>query len=441
MLAAALTLLCFQAPVQEAQAPDKDARLVALLQRIDPKRIERNVRELCAFGTRHTLSSTKSKTRGIGAARDYLENRLRAAAKRSAGRMTVTRERHEVGMRGGTAIEVVNLVATIKGIVEPERIYVVSGHYDSRNTRGRDGDGDAPGANDDGSGTAAVLELADVLADQELHSTLRLVCYDGEELGLLGSRADAGALAKAGKTVDGMLTMDICGNTEAQDGRRERGYVRAFSYQRSVGDSNGRNLARHASDCARRYLEGFRVKLIFRGDRFGRGGDHRPFDDKGWPAMRFTEPYENYSRQHKNVVLKDGKPYGDLPDFMDFAYLGQVTRLALCVAHELAMAPPAPARPRVRAAEGLSTSAFLRVPEPSKKLAGWEFVWRATTAADWEGSVFVPVSAARNGRVTARLANVLLDDSIVAVRSVATSGARSRTVSTLEPDSYRRRRR
>ena len=441
MLVSALTLLCFQASAQAPAVPAKDPRLVALLGRIDPKRIERNVRELCSFGTRHTLSDSKDPKRGIGAARKYLEKRLRAAAARSNGRMVVTREPHEVGMRGGTAIEVVNLVATIKGSVEPDRIYVVSGHYDSRNTRGRDGRGDAPGANDDGSGTAAVLELADVLADQPLRATLRLVCYDGEEIGLLGSRADAKALADKGKRVDGMLTMDICGNTEAEDGRRERGYVRAFSYQRSVGDSDGRNLARHASDCARRYLDAFRVKLIFRGDRFGRGGDHRPFDDAGWPAMRFTEPYENYSRQHKNVVLKDGKPYGDLPDYMDFAYLAQVTRLALCVTHELAMAPAAPPRPRVRAASGLSTNAFLRVREGSKDLAGWEFLWRATTAPDWQGTLFVSASEAREGRVRALLEDVLLDDSIVGVRSVAKSGARSRSVSTLEPDSYRRRRR
>jgi hypothetical protein len=417
--------------------PKRCAKAARLAMSVDAKRLEKTVRDIVAFGTRHTLSDTKDPKRGIGAARDYLEARLRKAASRSQGRMVVTREAHTVGSRRGRNIEVVNLVATIKGFTDPDRVYVIGGHYDSRNISNGDGERDAPGANDDGSGTAAVVELADLLATVPLRATLRLVCYDGEELGLLGSRADAKQLAEQGVVVDGMLTMDIVGNTEGTDGRRERSYVRVFSYQDTAADSPGRNLARVAADCAHRYLSDFRVRLIFRGDRYGRGGDHRPFAEQGWAAIRFTEPYENYPRQHQNVTEKNGKPYGDLPDYMDFAYLANVTRLALCTFYELATAPAMPAPPRVRG-RNFSTTVQIRPGDTPAYLAGWEVVWRGTTAADWQKARFVPKKRATRRGVSVTVEDLLLDDAIVGVRAVSNEGARSRIMSAREASIRRR---
>lgn len=442
MLALLVSLFAQVSPA--ALPPERHVAAERAIDQVQAKRLESSVRRLESFGTRHSFSSTDDPKRGIGAARKWIVAQLEEAASRSEGRMTVTREAHEVGMRDGKTMRFENLIATIRGSDaaaddEPVRTYVFSGHYDSRATASRDATGDAPGANDDGSGTAAVLEVARVLAEVPLRATVRLVCYDGEELGLIGSRADAKALAAARTTVDAMATLDIVGNTRAADGRLERGYVRAFSYQNGSRDSNGRNLARTVSDIARRYLAPFRVKLILRGDRYGRGGDHRPFAENGWPAIRLTEPFEDFSRQHKNPVDKDGKPYGDYADFMDFAYLAQVTRLTAALAIELAMAPAAPPAPRVRGTPTLDTRVRWRVSNPPDLLAGWEIVWRSTTDADWKNRRFVPVAAQGRRGFDVLLEKLLVDDSIVGLRSVGIDGARSRFVSAPEPGALRRR--
>ena len=417
------------------------------LGRITAKGLERSVRDLASFGTRHTFSSTTDPKRGIGAARDYIEGRLRAAARRSGGRMSVERKTYELPvLHKGNKVQVVNLVATIKGQVEPERVFLVSGHYDSRNSDRRDGERDAPGANDDGSGSAAVLEMADALAERPLRCSVRLVLFDGEEHGLWGSKEEAADLKKKGIQVEGMMTLDIVGNTEGPDGRRERSYVRVFSYLNSEKgkarhglDSPGRGLARLVARAADTHVPGFRVKLIFRGDRYGRGGDHRPFALQGIPAIRMTEPLENFGRQHQDVKLKDGKPYGDLPDYMDFDYLEKVTRTALAALLELAESPSPPRRVVARVQRDLSTVVFLLPPERPDGLAGYELVWRATTEARWEQARFFPAEgkgspSSTRGFLRVELKDVMLDDNVVGVRSVGGNGARSLAVSAPERD-------
>ncbi|MCB9881593.1 MAG: M28 family peptidase [Planctomycetes bacterium] len=406
---------------------------------VDARSLEATVRQLEGFGTRHSFSKATDPSRGIGAARSWLLGQLRAAAETSDGRMTVTSEPHEIGERDGVPTKFVNLVATIRGTTDPDRIYVLSGHYDSRATARNDASSDAPGANDDGSGTAAIVELARVLARIPLRATVRLVCYDGEELGLIGSRADAKVLEQQDAEIDGMATLDIVGNTRAADGRRERGYVRVFSYQEGSRDSTGRNLARTLSDLARRYFDDFRVKLILRGDRYGRGGDHRPFAEAGFPAVRMTEPYEDFTRQHKDKTERDGKPYGDYADYMDFDYLARVTRLAAVLAVELADAPPAPVAPRVAGTATLDTRVTWRVSDRAESLAGFEVLWRATTEADWTDRRFVPNSAVRDRAGELVLDKVLVDDVVVALRAVGRDGARSRMVSAPEPGALGRR--
>lgn len=429
-------------------APSIEARVAAMTARIDAARMEQTVRDLVGFHSRQVLSATDDPERGTGAARRYLEARYRELVPSSGGRLAVTRDEHEVVARRLRidALPIVNIVAVLEGTSDPDRIYLVSGHYDSINGSGADGEGQAPGANDDGSGTAVALEVCRALCKEDFAATLVFVAYDGEEQGLLGSSAHARALAEAGASLDGMITNDIVGNTLGMDGVRRRGYVRGFSYSPVGNDSPGRSLARAAAFAARRHVEGFEVRLVFRGDRYGRGGDHRPFYSEGWPAMRLTEPREDYSRQHQNVTERDGAPYGDLPRFMDFDYMAKVASVNVATLAELASAPRAPASARAR---GARDAYDVRLSwEPVESAADYELVWRETTAADWQASRLVsdlpePATRGRRGDQplwTVTLPDVCLDEVIVGVRSVGADGSRSRVTTPPEPDSFNLRR-
>ncbi len=410
---------------------------------VSSARIEATVRKLCDFGTRHPLSRTDSDTEGTGAARKWLNAAYEEIAKTSGGRLTVALQTAMVPCRRRSMprqIEVVNVIATLRGTSDPDRIYVVGGHYDSRNGRGEDGVNLAPGAVDDASGTAVAMEACRVLSTREFAATIVFVAYDGEEQGLLGSKAHAQQMAADYAAVDGMITCDIVGNTLGMDGRRYRDFVRCFSYAPSGNDSFGRSLARAVSRGARQYVPDFRVKLIYRGDRYGRGGDHRSFFDQGYPAVRMTEPREDFSRQHQNVRPRDGKPYGDLPEFVDYAYSANVARVVVATLGELASAPPPPLVATARLArDAYDTEVFFKLPEGVDK---YEFVWRETTEADWSHVVSmdqVTTKPSRGGRTMARLPDVCLDDVVVGVRTIAANGARSRVATPPEPDRFAQR--
>lgn len=405
---------------------------------VEPEQLRRTVEDLVAFGTRQVLSAAEDPASGTGAARAYLERRLADLVARSGGRLSVAREVYaRPSRRLGREVELVNVVATLRGVSAPDRIYVVGGHYDSINSDPRDAEGAAPGANDDASGTAVVLEACRVLCEVPLAATVIFVCYDGEEMGLLGSTAHAEALAEAGAVVDGMITNDIVGNTLGMDGVRRTDYLRCFSYAPRGNDSRGRSLARAATRAAGA-MAGFDVRLVYRGDRYGRGGDHAPFFREGYPSVRFTEPREDYSRQHQNVTERDGEPYGDLPSFMDFDYLARVCRLNVALLCELASAPPAPTEVRARGArESYDTRLYWM---PAEGVADHEAVWRLTTSADWEGSLLLGDRAEESGnRLQAVLPGVCLDDHVVGIRSVGVDGARSRVSTPPEPDAYQQR--
>jgi hypothetical protein len=426
----ALTFLA-QDPGPTPAPPRFQDQVGTLLRAIDQQNLERTVRALVACGTRHVLSATEG-ARGTGAARDLLQQQLEACVAGSGGRLSVGREAYKVqNARLGREIEVVNVVARLRGTNDPERIYVVGGHYDSINSDGRDATRDAPGANDDASGTAVVVEACRVLSRHPFPATLLFVCYDGEEQGLVGSGAHAKALAAAGARVDGMITNDIVGNTRGMDGKTYDGWLRCFSYSARGNDSTSRSLARAATRAAREHVAGFDVRLVLRGDRYGRGGDHRSFFNEGFPAIRFSEPREDYSRQHKDVSERDGKPYGDLPEFVDFGYLGKVCAVNVALLAELASAPPPPSQLTVSGTRD-RYAIDLRWPEVPG-VAGYELVWRLTTAPDWEHALRVDAGGRH------RLDELGLDDVVVGVRSVGADGSRSRVTAPPEPDALQQR--
>ncbi|HEX6810346.1 MAG TPA: M20/M25/M40 family metallo-hydrolase [Planctomycetota bacterium] len=418
-------------------------RIAAALAAVDTSRIEATVRTLVGFGTRHVLSRTDSETEGTGAARRWLQGQFEAVAAQSGGRLAVSLQSETVPCaRNGMPKEVpiVNVIARLQGASDAARVYVIGGHYDSINSRGSDGAAAAPGAVDDASGTAVALEACRVMSQMPLAATVIFVAFDGEEQGLLGSAAYAKSLASADVKVDGMIGCDIVGNTLGMDGARYDRHVRCFSYAPSGNDSFGRSMARAVTYAAATHLPDFGVKLILRGDRYGRGGDHRSFFDQGFPAVRLTEPREDFSRQHQNVTERDGKPYGDLPEFADFAYIANVTRVAVATLAELASAPPPPlvARAQLRR-DRYDTEIDYTLPPGVDRC---EFVWRETTAADWTHAIDMETAKpapGRGGRLRATLPGVCLDDAVVGVRSVGKDGSRSRVATPPEPDRLQQR--
>ena len=438
-------LLLFPASIAAQQAVPIGERMAAMLREVDAARIESTIRKLCAFGTRHVLSATDDDSRGTGAARKWLHAEYSTIAAECDGRLTVAFQDATVpfGRRGmPQQIRVVNVIATLRGTTDPDRIYVVGGHYDSRNGDGADGENDAPGAVDDASGTAAALEACRVMSRHRFAATLVFVAYDGEEQGLIGSGVHAKALAAADAKVDGMITCDIVGNTTGMDGKSYDGWLRCFSYAPTGSDSFGRSLARAATYATRRHVEDFEVRLIFRGDRYGRGGDHRSFFSEGYPAVRFSEPREDFSRQHQNVRERDGKPYGDLPDYANFAYTANVTKVVVATLGELASAPPPPlVHGAVLRRDCYDTEVTYTMPAG---VTDCEFVWRDTIAADWTGVVDIATAKpheGRRGRTVGTLPGVCLDDVVVGVRSIGADGSRSRVATPPEPDRFTTQRR
>jgi hypothetical protein len=252
--------------------------------------------------------------------------------------------------------------------------------------------------------------------------------------------AHAKALAAAGATVDGMIGCDIVGNTLGMDGARYDKHVRCFSYAPSGNDSFGRSMARMVAFASRTHVPDFGVKLIWRGDRFGRGGDHRSFFEQGVPSVRLSEPREDFSRQHQNLTERDGRPYGDVPDHADFAYMANVTRIVVATLAELASAPPAP---RVVNAQlrrdRYDTELVFELPAG---VTDCEFVWRETTDADWTHVLDQKTAnptPTRSGRLLATFPGVCLDDTVVGVRSVGKDGSRSRVATPPEPDRFDQR--
>ena len=409
-----------------------------IVSEINARNIETTIRKLVSFGTRNTLSDQDNPNRGIGAARDWLFGEFQKAAAQSAGRMTVEKQTFEQpkAARVPQPTMLTNIVATLKG-TQPEsvnRVYVVSGHYDSMCSNPIDAKCDAPGANDDASGTAAVLEMARVMAKYQFDATIVFMTVAGEEQGLLGSTYFAEQAKKSNLDIEAMFTNDIIGSSLGGNGVRDPRTVRVFSEgvpsnetqqeaatRRSVGgenDSQSRQLARFIKETAAHYVPSMKVWMIYRRDRYGRGGDHQPFLERGYAAVRFTEPNENYQHQHQNVRIENGIQYGDLPQFDDFNYIANVARVN---AASLAALASAPARPKtVTFPTSLSNDTPIKWDankEPD--LAGYEIVWRDTAEATWTNSRAV------GNILTYTMKGMSKDNYFFGVRAVDREGNRS----------------
>lgn len=361
------------------------------------------VERLAAFGTRNTFSDTKSDTRGIGAARRWIKSefdRFAAESGRTGDEaVRVYFDRYQ--LKGGQRrirrdVEIVNVVMEIPGSM-PEarkRRYYVIGHYDSI----PGDDADAPGANDDASGTAVAMELARVLSKRRFDSTLVFMATAAEEQGLIGARKHAEKAKAEGWDIRAVLSNDIVGDPTSPSGETYREQIRIFSegvsalateqemaaYGRfgTYSDSPSRQIARFIAEVAAWEKTKLRPMLIFRHDRFGRGGDHSAFNRNGFPGVRFCEVVENYDHQHQAVRVENGVQYGDLPEYVDAEYLGNVTRLNGAALIHLANAPSSPTGVRVRGRTAQTTLRWTASPEPD--VAGYEVVWRQTTSPLWQ---------------------------------------------------------
>ena len=412
---AVLLLLVSTSIAQSTKKPSATSKrttnqqIVRMLAEIDARNIEKAIRKLVSFGTRNTLSAQDNPTRGIGASRDWLYSEFQKAAQQSEGRMTVVKQTFEQpkAARIPSPTMLTNVVATLKG-TQPhseQRVYVVSGHYDSMCGSPTDGNCDAPGANDDASGTAAVLEMARVMAKYKFDATIVFMAVAGEEQGLLGATYFAEQAKQTGMDIEAMFTNDIVGNTLGGNGVRDRATIRVFSegvpssekpeeasVRRGVGgenDSASRQLARFIREVGERYAPRMKVLMVYRRDRYLRGGDHIPFLERGFAAVRFTEPNEDYSHQHQNVRIENGKQFGDLPEFVDFVYVANVARVNAAALATLALAPARPKGVSILTTRLTNDTDLKWEANKENDLHGYEIVWRETTSPVWTNSLAV----------------------------------------------------
>lgn len=388
----------------------QDPIIRQMVEEVSAKNIEATIRKLVSFNTRHTLSDTLSKKTGIGAARNWIKAEMELYAKESGGRLKVefdTFTQPSDGKRVTIPTVMKNVLAILPGTDPSDnRVYIVSGHYDSRASDVMNSKIAAPGANDDASGTAAAMELARVMSKQKYNCTLIFVAMVGEEQGLYGSTNLAKKAKELNWNVAGMITNDIVGNTYGMEtGLKDNRSVRVFSEGVPAGettqaaaarastgsenDNGARQFARYLKEVGERYVDQLDVKLIYRRDRYLRGGDHTPFSQQGFSAIRITEMNENFERQHQDLRTENGIDYGDTPDFVDFNYTQKVARMNLATLANLALAPQQPENVGILTS-GLTNRTSLKWEAPKgEKPAGYFIVMRETSSPVWEKKFFV----------------------------------------------------
>jgi Zn-dependent M28 family amino/carboxypeptidase len=426
----------------------QDAAIKQMVDDVSAKNIEAIIRKLVTFKTRHTMSDTTSKTEGIGAARNWIKSEMEKYAAASNGRMKVEFDTftQPAGGRYDKPTVLKNVLAILKGTDPTDtRVYLVSGHYDSRVTDIMNIKGVAPGAVDDASGTAVSMEICRVMAQRSFPATIIFMAVPGEEQGLQGSANVAKRAKNEGWYIDAVLNNDIVGNTFGQDnGIKDNTKVRVFSegiasvnavvrgdttrrvataISSLIGnggenDSPSRQLARYTKEVAERYVENLEVKLIYRRDRFLRGGDQTSFQLQGFTAVRLTEMNEDFTHQHQDLRTEKGIIYGDLPEYADYNYVQKVARMNLSVLANLATAPASPDNVGVTTS-GLTNTTTLKwqTPKVGKKPVGYYIMMRETISPFWEKKIYVTG--------TETTLNYSKDNYLFAVQSVDAEGHES----------------
>ncbi|MBV1909820.1 MAG: M28 family metallopeptidase [Kangiellaceae bacterium] len=414
-------------------------KLHDLVQQISAENIEKDITKLVGFGTRHTLSETKSNIRGIGAARRWIKSEFEKISSECNGCLKVYFQKDTISgeKRIPDPVEVVSVIAVLKGKTDPGRYVIMSGDIDSRVTDPMNSTSDSPGANDNASGVAGVLEAARVLSKHEFNGSIVFAALAGEEQGLFGGKIMAKQAKKDGWRIKAVLNNDMIGNISGINGVINNTTARIFAEgtrqsetpkqartRRFTGgevDSPTRNLARYIDWMADRYIPNLDTMMIYRLDRFGRGGHHRPFNDLGYPAVRIMETNENYNRQHQDLRTENGINYGDTLDGVNFDYAAKLTALNTVSLAGMAWAPNPPAKVKISGAVQPSTKLSWAKASRKEKgiIAGYKVYWRLTDVSQWQNSVFV-------GDVTEyTLENIVIDNYFFGVASVSKEGFES----------------
>ncbi|MDX1572229.1 MAG: M28 family metallopeptidase [Xanthomonadales bacterium] len=427
--------------VEEAP-PEAQPVLHEIVSAVSAERIERDIRTLVGFGTRHTLSETESDTRGIGAARRWIHAEFERVSEACGGCLEVVYQSEVISgePRIPEPTEVVNVLAIQRGMVDPNRFVVMSGDIDSRVSDVMNFTDDSPGANDNASGVAGTLEAARILSQYRFNGSIIYAALSGEEQGLFGGKIMAEKAIEQGWRIQGVLNNDMIGNIEGINGVINNTTARVFSegtrpveteaearnrrFRGGEVDSPSRNLARYIDRLADDYIPNLDTMMIYRLDRFRRGGHHRPFNDVGIPGVRIMETNENYHRQHQDLRIENGIVYGDTIDGVDFDYAAKLTALNAVALASMAWAPAPPVSVSIEGAVSPDTTLCWKsaVPEEQSIVAGYRLYWRETAAPQWQFSRYV-------GDVNrATLENIVIDNYFFGVAAVSQSGFESPVV-------------
>jgi Zn-dependent M28 family amino/carboxypeptidase len=437
-----LLVLALLAPPARGQTPaapppPDNPAIRAMVQAVAADSIRADVQAMVGFGTRHTLSDTTADERGVGAARRWLKAEFESISERCGGCLEVRYQKTVVEAGETDRIPgdtpVYNVVAIQRGTEHPNRYFLMGGHLDSRVSDIMDSTSVAPGANDDASGVAGTVEAARVLSQHEFESSIVYVGFTGEEQGLFGSTHAAETAVEADWNLAGVLNNDMIGNIEGIDGVIENNTFRVFAQRRPPdlheeswstryfgGENDGpsRQLARYVASMAETYVRHLEPILIYRLDRFGRGGDQMPFANRGFPAVRIMETHENYTRQHQDLRVEDGIRYGDRIDGVNFDYAEKLTGVNVASLASLAAGPPAPDSVRIGGAVSPSTTLAWEAVDHAD-LAGYKVYWRPTAASRWTKSTFVGDDTRHT------LQNIVIDNYLFGVAAVDEDGHES----------------
>ncbi len=436
-----LTGLSCVSVAHAAESANKDLR-PEIAAAVSADRIEADIRTLVGFGTRHTLSDTRSPQRGIGAARRWVESEFRRISADCGDCLEVITVADTVSgeARIPDPVEVVSVIAVQRGTLDPQRMVLMAGDIDSRISDPMNFTDDSPGANDNASGLAGVLEAARVLSQHKFAGTIVYAALSGEEQGLFGGKILAEYALAHDWRIKAVLNNDMIGNIEGLDGVIDNSTARVFSegtryvesadeaterrYRGGEVDSASRNVARYIDRMADDYIANLDVMMIYRLDRFGRGGHHRPFNEAGMPGVRIMETHEHYQRQHQDLRVENGIAYGDVIEGVNFDYARKLTALNAVSLAGMAAAPPFPAEVTIEGAVSADTTLNWHLPSgpAAANLAGYRVYWRLTTDPQWTRSRFV-------GKVDSyTLKNTVIDNYFFGVASVANDGAESPVV-------------